>query len=85
MICIVKYFAGNAVGSASGLVNGACQCAGIIAPTIMGLILDMTHSYAAVFGMVIFIELIAVFISFTVNTKVLMGHPIAEDYVAEDK
>lgn len=83
MICIVKYFAANAIGSASGLVNGACQGAGIIAPTLMGIVLDTTHSYAAVFGMVVFVEVVAALIALTVDTKSLAGHPIAGDYIAE--
>jgi len=83
MICIVKYFAGNAIGSASGLVNGACQFAGVIAPTVMGAILDISGSYAAVFGMVIVVMIIIMIIALTVKTKGLADHPIAQDYIAE--
>jgi len=70
LICVIKYFPQNTIGAGAGIGNGSSQLAGIVTPALMGHILTVTGgNYTAVFGSVILMLFISIFIALTIKTK----------------
>lgn len=66
----VKYFPKERVGTGTGFIDFGQQCAGVLAPTIFGVMISTFNgSYAAVFAYVIALLAIGFFVALTVNTK----------------
>lgn len=70
LICVIKYFPQNTIGAGAGIGNGSSQLAGIVTPALMGYILTVSGgNYTAVFGSVILMLFISIFIALTIQTK----------------
>ncbi|CZR98115.1 MULTISPECIES: MFS transporter [unclassified Clostridioides] len=67
---VLKYVRKDLVGTATGFIAFGSSVAGIIAPLIMGLSITLLKgSYIAVFGMIIVILILCIFLAATINTR----------------
>lgn len=79
---ILKYVRKDLVGTATGFIAFGSSVAGIIAPIAMGFSITLLNgSYSAVFGMIIVILLLCVFVAATINTREQAAVNLAEHSV----
>jgi MFS family permease len=81
-IIVLKRVRRAVTGTATGIGNFGQQFAGVLAPTIMGFAIQATHSFVAVFGIVMAVMAAALVVALTADRSRLGSLSIAEDEAA---